>query len=407
MLHLPIFLFDIDGVLIQSHGYRKAFFNTVASYFEQFGLSWLTLDETVYHDFVHSPFTAEWDMAPITIAAFLDWYATINPRILPYSPLKNINNLPEVENGSCFSAELMKLIRLMAEVFGNQVRPVEAIYQDCVDRGRASFFPTLSQDAILGEILHDSLNPQTSQIFQRLETFLLGSSQFETTFEIAPEVYTKSALETEDVLLLSPRWQERIKTGINKEFYASVITARPNVPDQTQEKRVFSAMPEAESALKILGWDQGVIPVIGAGSINVFEARRNIPFNITLKPAALHALTGIFRAVGMDEEDAFDEADHVISQQSLSDLANLKLKSLFQVECPLEIFVFEDSVSGIVSSIEAVKYLNSAEIPATLFKAGIQTSEPKSDRLKAIGAEVFPDINQALTYVFKQKINPY
>lgn len=400
---MPIFLFDIDGVLIQSHGYRKAFFNTIASYFDQFGLSWLTLDETIYRDFVHSPFTAEWDMAPLTIAAFLDWYATINPRILPYPALKNINNLPEVENGSSFSDELMKLIRLMAEVFGNQVRPVEAIYQDCMDRGRASFFPRLSQDAILEEILHDSLNPQTSQIFQRLETFLLGSSQFGATFEIPPEVCTKSALETEDILLLSSRWRERIKNGINKEFYASVITARPNVPDQMQEKRVFSAIPEAESALKILGWDQGIIPVIGAGSINVFEAKRDIPFNTTLKPAALHALTGVFSAVGMDEEDAFDAADRVINQQSLSDLATIKLKSLFQAGCPLEIIVFEDSVSGIVSSIEAVKYLNLAEIPATLFKAGIQTSEPKNDRLKAIGANVFPDINQALTYVLNRK----
>lgn len=401
MQHLPVFLFDIDGVLIQSHGYRKAFFNTIGSYFDQFGLSWLTLDETVYHDFDHSPFTAEWDMAPLTIAAFLDWYARINPKILPYPSLKNISSLPEVENEESFFAELKKLIQLMAEVFANQVRPVEAIYQDAMDRGSASFFPMLSKEAVLKEILHDSLNPQTSQIFQRLETYLLGSRQFEATFEIEPAVYTKSILDTEDVPMLSPRWQEIIKTGIKKDFYASIITARPNVPNQMQGKRVFSAMPEAESALKILGWDHGVMPVIGAGSINVFEIRQHVPFNIYLKPAALHALTGVFSAIGLDEEDALDAAYRVINHKSLSDLDNTKVKSLFQLKYPLEITVFEDSVSGVVSSVEAVKYLNLAGIPATLFKAGIQTSDRKRERLKAIGAEVFHDINQALASIFK------
>lgn len=401
MLHLPVFLFDIDGVLIQSHGYRKAFFNTIDSYFDQFGLNWLTVDETVYHEFDHSPFTAEWDMAPLTIAAFLDWYARLNPEILPYPSLKNISRLPEVKNGENFLAELKKLIQLIAGVFANQVRPVEAVFQDTIDRGQASFFPMLSKEAVLREILHDSLNPQTSQIFQRLETYLLGSRQFETTFEIEPAVYTKSMLDTEDIPLLSPRWQEIIKTGVKKDFYASVITTRPNVPDQMQKNRVFSSMPEAESALKILGWDHGAIPVIGAGSINVFEARQQVPFNTYLKPAALHALTGVFSAIGLDEEDAFDAADRVINQKSLFDSDNTMVKSLFQLGCPLEITVFEDSVSGVVSSIEAVKYLNSAGIPATLFKAGIQTSDTKRERLKAVGAEVFPDINQALASIFK------
>lgn len=65
----PIFLFDIDGVLVEPAGYRAAVHATLRHFLAPAGIpACLLPDDEILQDFEASGLTSEWDMVPVRLA---------------------------------------------------------------------------------------------------------------------------------------------------------------------------------------------------------------------------------------------------------------------------------------------------------------------------------------------------
>ena len=69
-----VLLLDIDGVLLEAHGYRLACIDTINHLIAQMGQPELYIDRGITDAFETVGIRAEWDMVPLTIAAFTNWY---------------------------------------------------------------------------------------------------------------------------------------------------------------------------------------------------------------------------------------------------------------------------------------------------------------------------------------------
>ena len=74
---------DIDGVLLEAQGYRLACMDTINDFLVQMGQPGLSVDREVTDRFESSGINCEWDMVPLALAAFVNYYCGVTGEVLP------------------------------------------------------------------------------------------------------------------------------------------------------------------------------------------------------------------------------------------------------------------------------------------------------------------------------------
>lgn len=372
-------LLDIDGVLLETNGYRAAYVDAANHFLEVMGQPHLRVDRHTAETFEAAGFAAEWDMIPLTIAFFLSFY--LENGIAPFEDSVSLPaNLPPLGTKEAFRSYVSKKI--------NAIRSLQDLSQ--VRAHISEVLPAFAEKPLLtGLLLEGNLDPGHAPWFCYLECLLLGSDRYTETFGLQPPLICSSYLVEKDRRLLSDAWQKRLKT----EWLPVVMTYRPSLVPQ--ELGNFSSKyavntPEAECAMSCLGWEDGAVPLIGCGTLTYMEETAGRPLGYYCKPHPVHALVSVLYAACGDLAKAVKCAE--LTEKEQADLPG----DILPKSEPIRIAVFEDSASGIRSAESCADILRSFGYRVELLKYGILSFEEKRSQLKGVADHLCMNINDAL-----------
>ncbi len=377
---MKIFLFDMDGVLLESHGYHRALQETVRRMALALGFGEATLSADDIAAFESGGITSEWDEAAISTALLLETVWQDEPgRGLPASLADPLTVTGRVRPAPDFNAVARRLSA--AELL--RLPPLERAARRFLDADRLSS----SQRRILQELLAGARHPSRSLTHRTFQELVLGSEDYARAYGFQAVLNSESYLSKYDRSNLSPEDAARLREWMSLPGQAAVvITSRPSQPPAG----VLST-PEAELGTKLVGLEG--IPVLGWGGISWLGKRKGIDPQTFLKPSPVHALAGLRMARGDSQEDALTAA---------SELAETGREAgCWQEFAGAEVSVFEDTPGGIKSLEAARQALGEAGIRIETRAYGIAPIPVKIQSLRACGAQVFPSLDKALSEVFK------
>jgi hypothetical protein len=372
---MKIFLFDMDGVLLESIGYHRALQETVRFMAKALGFGDLALSADEIATFEAGGINNEWDEAAICTALLLEEVWKVDPkRVLPES-----NITPKA-----FSMKLPSTLDFNA--LARQLTSLDLIPLDPLERAFQRFAETdhfsKAQFQILHNLLEGAHDPQRSLTHRLFQELILGSAEYTHSYGLPAILECESYLLKHDISNLSSAESARLRDWLSKPgHYASVITSRPSHPPAG----VFST-PEAELGAELVGLKD--IPIVGWGGITWLARQRNADEQKYAKPSPVHALAAMRVALGDGQETGFMEA---------ADLVETGLVSpAWQRLAGAQVYVFEDTPSGIKSLQDAREVLENKGIYIKTSYIGVSSKPVKKRALLASSAQVFPSLTQAL-----------
>lgn len=392
-------LIDIDDVLVRPSGYLQSYIDTTNYFLSMFGQRHLSVDEKVAERFSSSGITDEWDMVPLTIAAFFEWYAENDPNYVKIYSVEKAKNFFPFGEQTHFRKFVESKIIEYSKVISLQNPPSMAVYLDCQNRQRQSSLPLIWDDPILYETLANSLNAFKSPFFARLENLLLGSSSFRKIFGFVTEDNLLSYLQRFDSPIINKKNINRLVVANNQEYRIAVFTARPNLlPISIDQKRISQHMllPEAELALESIGVKNYEFPVVGAGSLGYLEQKYQLPYNSLLKPQAFHSLAAIMSCLIDNAIGALEKTKEIVDFWNNREFSRNPIEKIIPMNSTIRLAVFEDSISGILSCYSTAMVLRDFGYKVEIEPYGIYTNDKKLATLRKVGADIFYDINNAL-----------
>ena len=399
MNHRKLFLIlDIDGVLLEAEGYRAACVDTINHFIHLMGQKNLSITRETIDGFESSGIACEWDMVPLSLAAFVNWYCQKTGEIFSNSNFPPKCDKPLNCYNNEFRAMLLEKIREYASFLNDAETPINAIYHEYL-RKNGEGLDVLWKQPFCDRFFVDTLNPWTSPFFAELMTRLLGKSSFESFYGIAAPLNCESYLETKDHLLISEYYRKLLPNLVEINIYPAVMTYRPSLlPEKgNKESSYFVNTPEAECALRLLEWEDGKIPMIGGGSICYIEEEYNLRREHYVKPHPFHALASVLIAICKDEIQSLELARQLCEFDPGTQ--ENPIKDLLSQEDHIELAVFEDSVSGIESIRNAVEILKKWKYDAKAICCGISSTDAKVAKLKKAGVMVYNNVNTAFDSV--------
>lgn len=374
---MKILLLDMDGVLLEAHGYHKALQDTVSILAHSLGYPNATLTKSDIAVFESVGITSEWDSAAICIALMLVKAWKVDPsRALPSSfSLKAGSSLDlETPNYQRFAyvlgQENMKALHpleyaegLLLSTEDNHTPWQQQTIQDVLRKARQ----------IEGSITH--------RIFQEL---ILGSETFANTYNLPPFFEIESYLLQYDRPTLDGTAHYELITWLdNPKHRAVIFTNRPsNAPSG-----VFST-PEAEIGARLVGIE--TIPIAGLGGFIWLSKHRAQGTQRFVKPSPVHALTALRLALG----DPFEKALETAAIFALDDHVDQSWHDLNEAH----VYVFEDSPGGLVSSSSTMSLLEMKNIRVDISLYGVTDNQKKHQALEETGAIVHPTLYEALKH---------
>lgn len=382
---LPVFLIDLDSVLVEPRGYRMAIRSTLAYFTEKMGLGDLYPGEDVIASLEAVNMTSEWDITPILLAAVFEALLEQNLKLdLP----GGILSACETVRSAKVKPPKVNFARL-SKVLGGHFKPGMEYASLAFEMNQVGAdqppFPLLVEHPLLGALLCNTRAMDgvlTTRVFQH---FTLGSKRFEQLTGLSKMFECDSYLEKYDQVLLSAYSRDALLLAWkDHKLGAAIFTARPSLPE-TDGATSYLFSPEAEVALETLGLAQ--LPLIGAGKIGWLANRMNIPAHELAKPSPVQALAAIAAAVTRQTGPALRAA------------ADLHLNGTigpYKALPPLSIHVFEDSGGNAASVRRAVEKLTAAGLDCTFTAWGIGENPVKQQSLLKAGANLVPEINLAI-----------
>lgn len=392
-----IFLFDIDGVLIQPGGYRAAVRATLGYFLNQMGLpESLAPDDAIMSFYEANRITSEWDMTPISLAIILE--AVI-------SKLTAVNlsgDLPQVlsaiqsalpAQGKIWSGyqdlPYIPVIEQIGSAYQTGETPSLTALRLADQASGGSLFPHLSGSPILTEMFSATRDWERSWITRIFQHFTLGSAAFELCYHRPAEIQTPGLIPLYDTPLLSAALTEKLREGnANGQFHLAAYTLRASLPPREIPMIPPGYSPEAETALQIANLLD--IPLIGYGRLDYLARVTDEDINHYLKPSPIQALASILAALTQNELDAVIQAREFVLENEIPHY----LKENPTVK--LEIHVFEDSRGGIEAISRAVELLDAAGIVAEMVAWGISDNNHKRKALAEVTQHIFSSTSTAL-----------
>lgn len=392
MIHL--FLFDVDGVLVETRAYLKALQDTVSYFSRQMAVGDHPPTEAEVGGFEASGLTSEWDSGPACVGALLLERLRREPALplpahwsdalaaLAASPLA----IPRPDYG------------LLAQWVGHRLsghtspaQAARAVLWDEFQTIRGLDEPSRAAVAALLETLlgrtHDFYHAPVTRYFQHLA---IGSQAVAETYGVAPDFETVAYLQRFDRPLLRPEIRSRLaEVTEDRSVRIALYTARPSRPPDGVNGRLTGYSPEAEMAQSLVGLEPW--PVIGRGKVRWLAHQTGEDVEGLTKPSPVQALAAIGAAWSGQEVAALDAA--LALHQGC-------LRPPLDELGPATVHVFEDSNSGLGAVARAVEALQAAGISIAWQPYGIAPN--KSSKAAALGAEgvaVYPSVNEAVLAV--------
>jgi len=389
-----VFLFDIDGVLIQAHGYLRALQDTVAYFSQQLGVGEHPPTEAEVRAFEANGLTSEWDSAPMCIAALLIERLRRDPN-LPL-PARWPDALDALHR------QPMPLPHPDYAAMAVQVRARLDSQAEIAHVARSVLWaqaPTLAAPqhtalrALLDTLLGNTYTFAQAPIMRHFQHLTIGSQAVAQTYGVAPAFESPAYLQTYDIALLTLETHQKLRNALaSGRIGASLYTARPSLPPAKVETSLLGYSPEAELAQAMVGLED--LPLIGFGRLVWLAQQHGEKAGRLVKPSPVQALAAIGAAYSGQEIAALEAAFALYSNGELRPpLANLG---------PTTVHVFEDTPTGLLAVQRAVMALQEAGLAIDWRAYGIASAEDaKAQAIAAQGMAVYPSINEALKHAFQ------
>lgn len=387
---LPIFLIDLDSVLVEPRGYRMAIQSALAYFTRLMGLGDLYPGEEVIANLEAINMTSEWDITPILLTAVFEALLEQNPTLgLPGDVLAACD-IVRSANVKKPELDLTELPDILGGYFKPGMEYASLAFELNKVGAKQPPFPLLVDHPLLNALLLNTRAMDgaiTTRVFQH---FTLGSQRFEELTRLPRLFDSISYLENYDQVLLSTRTRDLLlDQWKNQKLGAAIYTARPSLPEMDGATS-YHYSPEAEVALETLGLIE--LPLIGAGKIGWLAQRMNVPTHELAKPSPVQALAAIAAAVTRQTGTSLRAAADFHLNGNLG---------LFEEFPELSIHVFEDSGGNAASVRRAVDQLSEAGCACTFTAWGISENPAKQQALLKAGATLLPEINQAIQLALK------
>jgi hypothetical protein len=403
--HPAIFLFDLDGVLVQPAGYREAVRATINYFTRRLGISDLAPDEEILALLESQGITNEWDIIPICLGEILETILRENPDLHFSGDLLDLpKSLPYPKGPLHFREDILKISSLLQAGFS----PSEALLRS---REKGPFLE-LSRQSLFNNLFEHNQDVTLSVTSRTFQNYVLGSQAFTEIYQVPAIVEGESYLKVFDRPLLANELKRHMEDMIfNHTLHVAALTARPSLAPRDVSTEPGGYSPEAEQALELVGLSQ--IPLIGFGRLQYAASQLHISPNLLMKPAPYQALAAVLAAVGGSELAALKSAAAICHQAGL-----IPESSSFTTLDPTRplistsdsrarnagwsVHIFEDSPIGIRAVQQAGELLNRAGIRVRVHCWGIAQNPDKVLALEQSGATVFSDINLALEQNFSK-----
>jgi hypothetical protein len=227
-------------------------------------------------------------------------------------------------------------------------------------------------------LLSQSRNVNFSQTMRLFQHYSLGSQVFSETYKLPAEVETESFLLTHDRSNITDAIRDRL---FQPNIHLAGLTARPSAPPREVDDSHFGYAPEAEIALKLVGLAN--IPLIAFGKLEYLAAQRGLDAGALIKPSPVHALAATAAALTGDEWSGLQSAGDWFETG--------KLNGVFaSLPREFELYVVEDTLGGIRSTLAAGEILRQAGFDVTIRPLGLTSgSASKVEAFTQAGVPYF------------------
>lgn len=381
----PVFLIDLDSVLIEPRGYRKAIQSTLACFTSKMGLGELYPGEDAIASLEAINMTCEWDITPILLTAVFEGLARENEGLQLPDDLLSACDVVRTKRLTPPTLELNEVTAMLAANFKPGME-YAALALDLSQPGiSAPLFPHLAGQPILNALLANTRlldGALTTRVFQH---FTLGAERFEHLTGSKRLFESESYLLKEDKVLLTEDCRETLLSAWQRnQIGAAIYTARPSMPVKGSVTS-YNYSPEAEVALEALKLSQ--LPLIGAGKMGWLASQMGLRIDQLTKPSPVQALAAITTAVTRQTESSLWAAAKLNFEGK---------KEAYRGFPKLSIHVFEDAGGNIKAVRQAAKMLEEIGIQNQVTAWGIGESPIKQQALLKAGAKLVPEINQAI-----------
>lgn len=373
---MNILLFDMDGVLLEPHGYHLALQETVALVGRVLGYAGVELMAEDIVALEAAGVDSEWDSSAICAVLLLETLWANDPSVaLPPTLSGQANPLHSVP-----SPDFRSFTQALSQEGSRGVPPLERAERWFL---RSTDSRTSEQNQAIHHILRTARQIDGSLTHRTFQELVLGSRLFAETYGLQPSRDTQSYLAQYDRPTLSSQQSADVLQWLQDAGNRAVIvTGRPSRPPAGH-----LGAPEAEIGAQCAGL--ATLPLLGQGGLQWLSSRRRCDPEAYLKPSPVHTLSALRLALGDPLSDAMEAA------------AGLALDN--QVDAAWEeldgarVYVFEDTAPGLESICGAEGALREAGVSMELSLYGITDQGPKRQALEAVGATVVPSLPAALS----------
>ena len=386
MKHL--FLFDVDGVLVEATGYLRALQDTVAHFARRMGVGDPKLTENEVRAGEAHGLTAEWDSAPAYILALLIERLRRAPVLALPSHWDDALDALAAHPLSLPPPDYLALVARIGarrRDFKETSHAIRAVLWD-----EAQSLPEARRGAvgaILDELLADTHSFDRAPITQYFQHLAIGSAGVTKTYGVTPHFEAQPYLLDYDVADLSPETAARLReAAFAGRIYPVIYTARPSLPPNGISAPANGYSPEAELAQTLVGLEGW--PLIGLGRLRWLAAHCGGQVAQMVKPSPVQALAAIGAAVG-PEVAALEAAWEFHTTGNLcGPLADLGATT---------VHVFEDTVGGMGGVRGAVERLRAAGVDIRWQPYGITPATgAKAEAMAAQGIPTYRSVNDAV-----------
>jgi len=336
-----IILLDIDGVLVQPHGYRAALRATVQRFIGNFHIK-----EDLLTEFERRGISSEWDMSPLIVAACWD-------TVLAHQPMED---LPDDV------AMAAQRIKSRCGVVPKEIQVPEfdlAVGQYPAETAfRLGYFSRIPE-GLRRNLLLDTRNVQKSMTMRTFQHFTLGSRRFEETYQLSAEFAAESFLLKYDRSNLDDKTRSWFLQNGN---YLAAFSARPSHPPREITASAIGYAPEAELALELVGLQE--IPLIAFGKLEYIAAQHGLDPAELVKPSPFQALAAAFAAWTGEELSSL----HAVYDYQTKGVLNGRFAAL---PGSFELIVVEDTMGGIRSVRKAGEILRQCGLNVSVHLFGL------------------------------------
>lgn len=372
---MKILLLDMDGVLVEPHGYHQALRETIALLARALGYPPVSLTPADISAFEAAGVASEWDSAAICAALLISQAWQVDPLIqLPVELAAPALLRPELR-----PPDFQAFARALAQPELHRLHPLRRTEQLLLGEGRSR---TPDHEQILLSILRTARQIDGSLTHRIFQELILGSRLFARTYRLPPFLKVDSFLLQYDRPTLPPTARSELTCWLaDPDCRAAIFTGRPS-----RGPGGVSGVPEAEQGASLAGLAE--VPIAGLGGLLWLSQRRNQPPEDFLKPSPIHALAALRLAAGDPLEVAFSAAAG-LGRDHWPEPTWRSLQGA-------QVCVFEDTVGGLVSVTTAQAMLAEQGVFIDLSLYGIAAEESKMRALEKLGAKVFANLAEAL-----------